>query len=180
MSDETIPLDGTFGNDDEDDSADCTTVGTSIPAPDNLSLALKEFHELSQNEDFQESITIIHSHIQMVSGRNVQWRGKEKENPMRVSSVIELKGLDENSSKPVFGQIQHFFHHKHKGKMSTFAVVEVFDKKSTVTSDGHWKVNTNLSTKIMIPAGFSYMSRPLVTARSVENKNILYILNFDP
>lgn len=115
----------------------------------------------------------------MVFGRVIEWRGREKERSSKVSSIVELK-LDAATAdlKPTFGQVKHFLTNSYCGKTAKFAVVDMFDQETTVCpSVNQWTVNPGQSTMVIIPAHFEYLSRPLVTAKPVDNIDVLYILN---
>ena len=172
-------------DDDDDDDDDespysSSTANKRIPAPDYAVSVLKNLYDINKDEDFLPEIIVSHSHSEMVLGRVVQWRGSEKESSTtKVSSVVEIK-LDAEATltNPTFGQIQHFFSHTRDGKITKFAVLQMFEHHYTTrTSHNQWTVIPQHSKKVVIPAGFEFISKPLVTARPVGNKDILYILN---
>ncbi|XP_028515012.1 uncharacterized protein LOC110239599 isoform X2 [Exaiptasia diaphana] len=166
-------------SDGEDRGTKESTAAESIPAPENVVNVLRYFYEIAEDEDFSTEISLSHSHSEMVFGRLIEWRGREKERSSKVSSIIELK-LDAATAdlKPTFGQIKHFFTNSYSGKTTKFAVVDMFEEETTVcTSVSQWTVIPGQSKMIIIPANFEYLSRPLVTAKPVDNIDILYILN---
>lgn len=168
-------------DEEEDDNITCvsTALNKSIPAPDDVVPVLKTIYGIEEDKDFLSEIIISHSHREVVSGRIVEWRGAEKERSSKVSSVVEVKlKAKDADTNPTFGQIKYFFSHSYGGMMTKFAIMEIFEHNSTaLTSQNQWQVNLRHSKKAVVPAKCEYLSRPLVTAKSVNNKDILYILN---